>query len=171
MPLVVVSFSAHAVNNCKYLISRGANLAQLDISAECTLETILKKVPRAMTAVQERLDEGLFMARDHNKIELDFSKIFGSNRGKHSRKEHEMLLFRELASASEPFRSYVEHPLCQAFVSYKFRHVKYLYWLFSLIPHLLLSGKFLALTGDQEEAMLSVCPSVRVWMILCSEWL
>ena len=30
-------FSAHAVNNCKYLISRGANLAQLDISVECTL--------------------------------------------------------------------------------------------------------------------------------------
>ena len=136
-----VSFSAHAVNNCKYLISRGANLAQLDISAECTLKTILKRVPRAMTAVQERLDEGLFMAKDHNKIELDFSKIFGSNRGKHSRKEHEMLLFRELASAPEPFRSYVEHPLCQAFVSYKFRHVKYLFWLFSLIPHLIFSGR------------------------------
>ena len=117
-------------------------MAQLDISVECTLKTILKRVPRAMTAVQERLDDGLFMAKDHNKIELDFSKIFGSNRGKHSRKEHEMLLFRELANAPEPFRSYVEHPLCQAFVSYKFRHVKYLFWLFSLIPHLLLAGKF-----------------------------
>ena len=126
---------------CKIQILQFDHIEAITI-VECTLKTILKRAPRAMTAFIERLDEGLFMAKKDNKIELDFSKIFGSNRGKHSSKEHEMLLFRELASAPEPFRSYVEHPLCQAFVSYKFRHVKYLYWLFSLIPHLLLSGIF-----------------------------
>ena len=108
------------------------------------MKTLIERAPRAMTAFhQDRLDNNLQMKKEQTKIELNFSKIFGSSKGEHCRKEDEMLLFRELASAPEPFRSYVEHPLCQAFVSYKFRHVKYFYWLFSLIPHLIFSGRMM----------------------------
>ena len=129
------------MNSCKYLISRGANLAQIDRSGESIMRTLIERAPRAMTTfLHERLDNNLKLEKEQTKMELNFSKIFGSSKGENSRKEYEMLLFRELARAPEPFRSYVEHPLCQAFVSYKFRHVKYLYWLFSLIPHLILSG-------------------------------
>ena len=137
------------MNNCKYLISKGANIAQLDKYEESTIRTIFERAPRAMPTFHERLNDSLLLAKDHNKIELDFTKIFGSSNGKNNKKEHEMLLFRELAQAPEPFRSYVEHPLCQAFVSYKFRHVKYLFWLFSLIPHLIFSGKKLLI--DQSH--------------------
>ena len=130
------------MNSCKYLISRGANLAQTDRSGESIMRTLIERAPRAMTTfLHERLDNNLKLEKEQTKMELNFSKIFGSIKGEKSRKEYEMLLFRELARAPEPFRSFVEHPLCQAFVSYKFRHVKYLFWLFTLIPHLIFSGK------------------------------
>ena len=142
---------------CNYLISKGANLVQIDKSEESIMKTLIERAPRAMTTfLQERLDNNLHLEKEQTKIELNFSKIFGSGSSKEeeSRKQHEMMLFRELARAPEPFRSYVEHPLCQAFVSFKFRHVKYLFWLFSLIPHLIFSGRkiiqniFLASSGD-----------------------
>ena len=127
------------MDSCKYLIYRGANLAQIDGSGESIMRTLIERAPRAMTTfLHDRLDNNLILEKEQTKMELNFSKIFGSSKGV---KEHEMLLFRELARAPEPFRGYVEHPLCQAFVSYKFRHVKYLFWLFSLIPHLIFSGK------------------------------
>ena len=128
------------MENCKFLMSKGANLAQLDKSKEVILKTIFERAPRAMCEFEERLDAGLVLVKNDNKVEIDFSAIFGSKEGKRSRREHEMVVFKALADSPEPFRSYVEHPLCEAFISYKFDQIKHLFWFFTAIPHLLLAG-------------------------------
>ena len=130
------------MENCKYLISRGANLAQMDKSCEVILKTVYEMAPMAMSAVQDRFDEGLSMTEARNSINLDFLKIYGSVENVNTTKEHDMLLFKTLAEAPEPFIGYVEHPLSEAFLSYKFRHVQYLFWIFSVLPTLIFSGRY-----------------------------
>ena len=131
------------MENCKYLISRGANVAQMDKSCEVILKTVYEMAPMAMSAVQDRFDEGLSMTEARNSINLDFLKIYGSVENVNTTKEHDMLLFKTLAEAPEPFIGYVEHPLSEAFLSYKFRHVQYLFWIFSVLPTLIFSGRYL----------------------------
>ena len=130
------------MENCKYLISRGANLAQMDKSCEVILKTVYEMAPMAMSAVQDRFDEGLSMTEARNSINLDFLKIYGSVENVNTTREHDMLLFKTLAKLPETFREYVEHPLSEAFLSYKFRHVKYFFWIFSFLPTLIFSVVF-----------------------------
>ena len=53
---------------CRYLILKGANVAQIDKMNEVILKTILKNTPRAMPAILQRCDAGVVLEND--KIEL-----------------------------------------------------------------------------------------------------
>ena len=123
---------------CKYLISKGAYVAQIDKMNEVILKTILNNVPRAMPAILDRCDAGI--ALENEKIELDFQKAFGSNKGVKNQKEHDMLLLQTLSSS--PFQEYVEHPLIEAFVRHKFDRVKGFFWFVTLLPTMLFAGSF-----------------------------
>ena len=93
-----------------------------------------------MEAFEERLDDGITMEKDDNTISLDFSKIFGDNKGINSIEEHEMLLFRDLAQAPKPIQNTLEHPLCQAFLYDTFRNVMMFFIFGSLLPQFLITG-------------------------------
>ena len=123
---------------CKYLILKGANVAQVDKMNEVILKTILNNVPRAMPAILQRCDAGIVLEKE--KIELDFQKAFGSNKGVKHQKEHDMLLLQTLSSS--PFQEYVEHPLLEAFVRHKFDRVKMFFWFVTLLPTMLFAGNF-----------------------------
>ena len=123
---------------CKYLISKGAYVAQIDKMNEVILKTILNNVPRAMPAILDRCDAGIVL--ENEKIQLDFQKAFGSNKGVKNQKEHDMLLLQTLSSS--PFREYVEHPLIEAFVRHKFDRVKGFFWFVTLLPTMLFAGSF-----------------------------
>ena len=103
---------------CRYLILKGANVAQIDKMNEVILKTILNNVPRAMPGILQRCDAGIVL--NNEKIELDFQKVFGSNKGEKTQKEHDILLLQTLSSS--PFQEYVEqeHPLLEAFVRHTF---------------------------------------------------
>ena len=114
-------------------------MAQIDKIGEVILKTILKNVPRAMPAILERCDSGIVM--ENEKIELDFEKAFGSNKGDKNQKEHDMLLLQTLSLS--PFQEYVEHPLLEAFVRHKFDRVKSFFWFVTLLPTILFAGTVL----------------------------
>ena len=113
-------------------------MAQIDKIGEVILKTILQNVPRAMPAILERCDSGIVM--ENEKIELDFEKAFGCNKGDKNLKEHDMVLFQTLSSS--PFQEYVEHPLLEAFVRHKFDRVKAFFWFVTLLPTILFAGTF-----------------------------
>ena len=123
---------------CRYLILKGANVAQIDKMNEVILKTILKNTPRAMPAILQRCDAGVVLEND--KIELDFRKAFGSKKGVQNQKEHDMLLLQTLSTS--PFQEYVEHPLLEAFVRHKFNRVKAFFWFVTLLPTMLLAGRY-----------------------------
>ena len=140
---------------CRYLIHKGANVAQIDKMKEVILKTILKNVPRAMPAVLQRCDAGVVL--ENEKIELDFQKAFGSNKGVQNQKEHDMLLLQTLSSS--PFQEYVEHPLLEAFVRHKFNRVKAFFWFVTLLPTLLLAGISFCTFGSRSINM-SICQDI-----------
>ena len=105
---------------------------------EVILKTILNNVPRAMPAILQRCDAGIVL--ENEKIELDFQKAFGSNKGVKHQKEHDMLLLQTLSLC--PFQEYVEHPLLEAFVRRKFDRVKVFFWFVTLLPTMLFAGNF-----------------------------
>lgn len=123
---------------CKCLILKGANVSQIDKMNENILKTILKNVPRAMPAILQRCDAGVVL--ENERIELDFQKAFGSSEGVKNHREHDMLLLETLSSS--PFQEYVEHPLLEAFVRHKFDRVKAFFWFVTLLPTLLLAGRY-----------------------------
>ena len=115
-----------------------SKVAQIDKMNEVILKTILNNVPRAMPAILQRCDAGIVL--ENEKIELDFQKAFGSNKGDKNLKEHDMLLLQTLSSS--PFQEYVEHPLLEAFVRHKFDRVKVFFWFVTLLPTMLFAGSF-----------------------------
>ena len=96
------------------------------------------KTPRAMQAVKDRFDAGLTM--EDGQISMDFTKLFGSNDGETNDREHQMTLFKALEKSH--FKEYIEHPLCQAFINFKFKRVKKYFWLFFILPSILNAGKY-----------------------------
>ena len=126
---------------CRHLILKGANVAHIDKMNEVILKTILNNVPRAMPGILQRCDAGIIL--NNEKIELDFQKVFGSNKGEKTQKEHDILLLQTLSSS--PFQEYVEHPLLEAFVRHKFNRVKAFFWFVTLLPTLLLAGRYFIL--------------------------
>ena len=99
--------------------------------------TIAVKAPRAMQAIKRRFDEGL--ALENGQIRMDFTKLFGSNDGNRDDKEHQMLMFKELERSQ--FQEFIEHPLCQAFIGYKFERVKKYFWTCVILPSILFAGE------------------------------
>ena len=108
----------------------------MDKDERVILGTISVKTPRAMQAVKDRFDEGLVMK--NGEIKMDFRKLFGSNDGEKSDKEHQMLLFKALKESH--FQEYIEHPLCQAFIDLEFERVKKLFLMVFILPSILYAG-------------------------------
>ena len=91
-----------------------------------------------MQAIKDRFDEGLLM--ENGQIRMDFTKLFGSQDGNIDDTEHQMLLFKELEMSQ--FQEYIEHPLCQAYIGYKFnKRVKLYFWTFFILPSILFAGE------------------------------
>ena len=109
----------------------------MDDKDQFILSTISMKTPRAMVAIRERFDEGIVM--ENGLIRMDFKKLFGSDDGETSDREHQMTLFKALERS--PFQGFIEHPLCQAFISYWFKRVKKYFWMLFIIPSILCAGK------------------------------
>ena len=134
--------SGQNADMCRFLILKGANVAQIDKIGEVILQTILKHTPRAMPTILERCDAGIVM--ENEKIELDFQKAFGSSKGgEKNQKEHDMVLLQTLSLS--PFQEYVEHPLLEAFVRHKFDRVKAFFWIVTLLPTILFAGTIISL--------------------------
>ena len=91
-----------------------------------------------MEEFQKQLDECVTLSKDDCVISLDFSRISYRSSGH----DNEMSLFTSLAAT--PFKEVIEHPLCQAYLYEKFKHVRIIFVFALLIPHFIFSGdKFL----------------------------
>lgn len=95
----------------------------------------------------KHLDSGIVMEKeDHNRdasINLDFTKLI--DRKKFSDDTNDMTLFLELVES--PFKEYIEHPLCNAFLYLKFYQVKWFFVIFILASHLIFSVVYSVYAG------------------------
>ena len=112
----------------------------MDDKDQFILSTISMKTPRAMQSVRERFDEGIVM--ENGLIRMDFNKLFGSDDGETNDREHQMTLFKALEKSH--FQGFIEHPLCQAFIGFRFKRAKKYFWMQYIIPSILYAGKYLA---------------------------
>eukprot|EP00092_Neocalanus_flemingeri_P028468 GFUD01030913.1.p1 GENE.GFUD01030913.1~~GFUD01030913.1.p1 ORF type:complete len:752 (+),score=115.18 GFUD01030913.1:114-2369(+) len=122
-----------------FLISRNAQMNSRDNQNCSVVQTISKKLPQSMEEFSKHLDSGIVLEKnDLNRdasITLNFTKLL--DRKKFTEDTHDITLFSELVMS--PFRDYVEHPLCHAFLYLKYQQVKWLFIMFIMTPHLIFS--------------------------------
>ena len=118
----------------RFLIQSGAQLNARN-DKNNVINAITKKVPRAMEEFVKRLDSGITMEEDNATIHLDFTKIF--QRDKMDEDTLQTSLFFDLSQT--PFKSLIEHPLCQTFLKDKFNRVIWYFVFFIMVPHFIFS--------------------------------
>jgi len=134
-------------HNANFLISKNAQLNSKDNNDFSIVQTLSKKVPQSMEEFRKHLDSGIAMEKDDcnsdASINLDFTKLL--DRRKFNNDTNDMTLFLDLVGS--PFKEYVEHPLCQAFLYLKFYQVKWFFIVFVLASHLIFSVVYSTYAG------------------------
>ena len=123
--------------NVNFLISKNAQLNSRDNQNTSVVQTIAKKVPQSMEEFKNHLESGIVLEK-FDLINLDFTKLM--DREKFAEDTNDMTLFLDLVKT--PFKDYVEHPLCHAFLYLKYCQVKWFYFVIVMASHLIFSVVF-----------------------------